>query len=105
MLSSEKFSLLGTIGNENTARQWALDRLPSDLTSVENAVIFEQTRGPGRPCFFVDPQGHGSVSLENIHKENLKVLYPTPGYTRELEAPIQQGHPVLLANVGEVLDP
>merc|ERR1719313_3257512 len=105
MLATEKFSLLATIGSENTSRQWALDRLPPDLTSVENAVIFEQTTGSGRSCYFVDPQGHGITWLQNHFKEKLKVLYPTAGYTQTLEPLIQQGQPVLLANCSEELDP
>ena len=97
-------SLMRTLGDSVTVRQWQLDGLPADDISTDNAItIFNSRRWP----LMIDPQGQANKWIRNMEKENqLKAIKLTDeNYMRTVENAVQFGSPVLLENVLEQLDP
>ncbi|NXG35216.1 DYH7 protein, partial [Dromaius novaehollandiae] len=101
---SENFSLSNTLGDPIKIRAWNIAGLPTDVFSVDNGVIVDNSR---RWPLMIDPQGQANKWIKNFEKENhLKVIKVTDtDYMRTLENCIQFGTPLLLENVGEELDP
>jgi dynein heavy chain len=100
--SSEKPTLINTLGDAVKVRQWNIEGLPTDDFSVENAItIFAARRWP----LIIDPQGQANKWIRQMEAPNkLNVLKMTGEYMRNMESAIQFGFPVLLEDVGEVLD-
>uniref|UniRef100_A0A8C3L981 Dynein axonemal heavy chain 12 n=1 Tax=Chrysolophus pictus TaxID=9089 RepID=A0A8C3L981_CHRPC len=101
---SENFSLSSTLGDPIKIRSWNIAGLPTDVFSVDNGVIVENSR---RWPLMIDPQGQANKWIKNFEKENhLNVIKMSDtDYMRTLENCIQFGTPLLLENVGEELDP
>ncbi|XP_069721684.1 dynein axonemal heavy chain 12 [Phaenicophaeus curvirostris] len=101
---SENFSLSKTLGDPIKIRAWNIAGLPSDVFSVDNGVIADNS---GRWPLMIDPQGQANKWIKNFEKENrLNVIkLSDTDYMRTLENCIQFGTPLLLENVGEELDP
>lgn len=55
----------------------------------------------------IDPQGNANKWVKNMEKANrlCVIRFSQPDYTRVLENAMQYGLPVLLENVGEVMEP
>jgi dynein heavy chain len=100
--SSEKPTLINTLGDPVKIRQWNIEGLPTDDFSVENAItIFAARRWP----LMIDPQGQANKWIRQMEAPNkLNVLKMSGEYMRNMESAIQFGFPVLLEDVGEVLD-
>ncbi|GIY22668.1 dynein heavy chain 3, axonemal [Caerostris extrusa] len=97
------FSVIETLGEPVLIRSWQIAGLPVDNFSVENSIIVKFGR---RWPLLIDPQGQASKWIKNFEKKNLHVIKLTDtNYIRVLEAALQFGHPVLLENVAEDLDP
>jgi dynein heavy chain len=92
------------LGDPILIRNWSLFGLPNDAFSVENAIINDKTR---RWPLFIDPQGQANKWIRNMGKElSLKIMKFSDGnYLKLLEAGIRMGHPVVIENVGEEMDP
>ncbi|KFQ84496.1 Dynein heavy chain 7, axonemal, partial [Phoenicopterus ruber ruber] len=101
---SENFSLSKTLGDPIKIRAWNIAGLPTDIFSVDNGVIVDNSR---RWPLMIDPQGQANKWIKNFEKENrLNVIKVSDtDYMRTLENCIQFGTPLLLENVGEELDP
>ncbi|XP_035226897.1 dynein heavy chain 3, axonemal-like isoform X2 [Stegodyphus dumicola] len=101
---SDDFSVIETLGEPVLIRAWQIAGLPVDNFSVENSIIVKFGR---RWPLLIDPQGQASKWIKNMEKDNnLDVIKLTDSnYIRVLEYALQFGHPVLLENVGEELDP
>jgi len=101
---SETISLAGTLGDPVKIRSWNIAGLPVDNFSTDNGIIVDNT---SRWPLCIDPQGQANKWIKNLEKANqLKVIkLSDPNYVRTLENSIQFGHPVLLENVFEELDP
>ncbi|XP_054711131.1 dynein axonemal heavy chain 3-like [Uloborus diversus] len=101
---SDDFSVIETLGEPVLIREWQIAGLPVDNFSIENSIIVKFGR---RWPLLVDPQGQASKWIKNMEKKNnLDVIKLTDSnYIRVLEYALQFGHPVLLENVGEDLDP
>ncbi|CAF0886975.1 unnamed protein product [Adineta steineri] len=101
---SAVFSLVGTLGEPVVIRAWNIAGLPSDSFSVENGIIQSNSR---RWPLMIDPQGQANKWIKNMEKpKNLHIIKPSDSdYVRVLENCIQFGHPVLMENVGEEIDP
>jgi dynein heavy chain len=101
--SSDKPTLINTLGDAVKIRQWNIEGLPTDDFSVENAItIFAARRWP----LMIDPQGQANKWIRTMEKDNgIHVLKPTDEYMRTLENAINFGQPLLLENVGEEIDP
>ncbi|CAF1153972.1 unnamed protein product [Rotaria magnacalcarata] len=101
---SSSFSLVGTLGEPVVIRAWNIAGLPSDSFSIENGIILSNSR---RWPLMIDPQGQANKWIKNMEKpKNLHVIKPSDSdYVRVLENCIQFGHPVLMENIGEEIDP
>jgi dynein heavy chain len=100
---SEDFSLVTTLGNPVRIQQWNLHGLPKDEFSANNGIMmFASPKFP----LCIDPQSQTNKwirSMEGDH--NLVVLkQEDANFMRMMETGLQLGRPVLLENVGEVLD-
>ena len=103
--SSSEFSLQNCLGDPVKIRQWNIDGLPRDSFSIENGIIISKAR---RWPLMIDPESQANKWIRRMEgKENtLQVLKLTDdNFLRTLENKITFGHPVLLENVGQELDP
>jgi dynein heavy chain, axonemal len=103
--SSSEFSLQSCLGDPVKIRLWNIDGLPRDSFSIENGIIISKAR---RWPLLIDPESQANKWIRKMEgKENtLLVLKLTDdNFLRMLENKITFGHPVLLENVGEELDP
>jgi len=101
---ADDFSLASTLGEPVKIRAWTIDKLPNDSFSIENAImLFKSQSWP----LMIDPQGQANRWVKNMESSNsLKVVKQTSNtFVRTIENAIQFGHPVLLENAPEVLDP
>ncbi|CAD7946598.1 unnamed protein product [Amoebophrya sp. A25] len=100
---TQDFKLAEIIGEAVTIRQWVIDKLPNDALSIDNAIMKDNS---ARWPLMIDPQLQANKWVRTTFGEELKVLRLTKSdYARHLETCIQFGKPVLIENVGEVLDP
>lgn len=100
---STNFNLIEVLGDPIAIRSWALNGLPSDPYSINNAIILTNAR---RFSLMIDPQGQANKWIKNLEKGNeLQVIQPIDSNCMEiLETAIIQGHSVLLENVENSLD-
>uniref|UniRef100_A0A8D2PY76 Dynein axonemal heavy chain 12 n=1 Tax=Zosterops lateralis melanops TaxID=1220523 RepID=A0A8D2PY76_ZOSLA len=100
----ENFSLSKNLGDPIKIRAWNIAGLPTDVFSVDNGVIVDNSR---RWPLMIDPQGQANKWIKNFEKDNrLNVIkISDTDYMRTVENCIQFGTPLLLENVGEELDP
>lgn len=103
VLCAQDFQLTQILGDPVLIRSWNIFGLPSDLFSVDNAIIITNSR---RWPLMIDPQGQANKWVKNMEKEaNIHVIRLTQSdFMRILENAVQFGQPVLLENVGEELD-
>ena len=101
---SEDFSLYNALGDEIVRQSWQLSGLPSHTFFTDNGII---TFASKRWVLLLDPQETGKKWVQAVEKNNnLQVLKQSDvEFLRNLESSIQFGHPTLLENVGESLDP
>jgi len=100
----ENFSLTSTLGEPVEIRSWTINKLPNDSLSVDNAImLFKSNRWP----LMIDPQGQANRWIKNLEgSRSLKVVKQNQAsFVRTIENAIQFGHPVLLENVPEAIDP
>nr|XP_049696661.1 dynein axonemal heavy chain 2 [Helicoverpa armigera] len=98
-LSMKKFLL-----DDATLRDWNYMGLPDDNFSAENGIIVVRaTRWP----LAVDPQGQALIWISRLEEKNgIQVVdFGQPNYLRIMETCLSEGKPILIQNVGEVLDP
>ena len=97
------FQMTQILGDPVLIRSWMIFGLPSDLFSIDNAIIVSNSR---RWPLMIDPQGQANKWIKNMEKAaQLNIIRLTQAdYMRVLENAIQFGQPVLLENVGEELD-
>ena len=84
--------------------EWSLQGLPSDELSLQNAAIVTKARSYP---LLVDPQGQGKIWLRTKEQYNeMLVTNLRHKYFRtHLEESLSLGRPLLIADVGEELDP
>jgi dynein heavy chain len=103
--SGKSFSLQSCLGNPVKIRSWNIDGLPRDAFFIDNAIIISKAK---RWPLMIDPECQANKWIKKMQgKENtLLILKLTDdNFLRYLENKIISGHPELLENVGEELDP
>lgn len=103
VVCTEDYQLTQVLGDPVLIRSWNIFGLPSDLFSIDNAIIVTNAR---RWPLMIDPQSQANKWVKNMEKaSNINVIkLDQSDYMRVLENAIQFGQPVLLENVGEELD-
>ncbi|AYU77362.1 dynein heavy chain, putative [Leishmania donovani] len=101
------YSLEG-IETEATVQQWALQSLPRDTYSIQNATILYRTT---QCCYMIDPQGQANAFVRKLERSRssgaaglLQLKLNSPNFMRQIENAVQKGQAVLLEDVGETLD-
>ncbi|KAK7201652.1 dynein heavy chain [Novymonas esmeraldas] len=101
------YSLEG-IEAEATVQQWALQSLPRDTYSIQNATILHRTT---QCCYMIDPQGQANSFVRKLERSRssgaaglLQLKLNSPNFMRQIESAVQKGQAVLLEDVGETLD-
>ncbi|RHY30280.1 hypothetical protein DYB32_004445, partial [Aphanomyces invadans] len=98
------FSLLDTCCDSVQLREWQLHGLPTDSVSGENAImLFRGDRWP----LLIDPQQQASTWIKRMEQPfGLDVVkLHDKQLLRTVETCVRDGHPLLLEDVQEVLDP
>ena len=93
-----------TMGDPVSVRTWNIAGLPTDSVSTDNAILV--TRGKRWPLM-IDPQEQAKKWIKNMEsKAGIEVTRLThPNMLRTLESCIRIGHPLLMEDIGEYLDP
>ncbi|XP_076248728.1 dynein heavy chain at 16F [Calliopsis andreniformis] len=101
---TENYNLISILVDPYKIRLWNTYGLPRDKVSTENAIFVTQA---GRWPLMIDPQEQANRWIRNMEQgNNLKICKLTDvNLMRILEASIRLGTPVLLQEIGEVLDP
>nr|CAJ2469593.1 unnamed protein product [Leishmania braziliensis] len=99
---------LESIEAEATVQQWALQSLPRDTYSIQNATILHRTT---QCCYMIDPQGQANAFVRKLKRSRssgaaglLQLKLNSPNFMRQIENAVQKGQVVLLEDVGETLD-
>lgn len=100
--SSADLSVTRVLTNDATIAKWGNEGLPNDLTSIENGCILSRCE---RWPLMIDPQLQGINWIRGRFKDNLHVVrLGTKKLVETMERAIQNGHTVLVENIGEDID-
>jgi len=88
IVCTQDFQLTQVLGDPVLIRSWNIFGLPSDLFSIDNAIIITNSR---RWPLMIDPQSQANKWVKNMEKaSNLHVIRLTqPDYMRILENAVQ----------------
>lgn len=101
---SRDFSFINFLSDATTVREWNIQGLPADSFSTENGIIV--TRGQKWPLV-IDPQCQAQKWIKNMESENdlLVIDLGLSNYMNIVEKAVRNGHPLLLQNILESVDP
>lgn len=100
---SNSFAFIKVLGSEININSWNIFGLPRDIFSTENAIIMNNSK---RWSLFIDPQSQANKWIRNMEKlSELEILKLTDkNYMDIIGQSIEYGKPVLIENIGEILD-
>jgi dynein heavy chain len=100
---SESTDVLKILASDSLVAMWQNQGLPADRVSVENATIVANTE---RWPLIIDPQLQGIAWLREREASNglVVVRLGQKGTARAFEEAIEQGHSLLVENIGESID-
>ncbi|KAJ8253035.1 hypothetical protein GJAV_G00208400 [Gymnothorax javanicus] len=100
---TEGLDPVGMLTDDATIAQWNNEGLPSDSMSTQNATIFTNCE---RWPLLIDPQLQGIKWIKSRYGADLKVInLGQKGYVDVIEQAVVMGHPVLIENLEETIDP
>jgi len=101
---SKTYSLIRNMGNPVTIREWQNYSLPTDEVSTNSAILVATGK---RWPLMIDPQGQANKWLKNMEeKASMTVTKMNDiNLLRSLENCIRVGKPLLIEDIGEMLEP
>ena len=95
--------MLSMLTDSAQVARWSNENLPSDRTSIENAMILTNAE---RWPLMIDPQLQGIKWIKTRFGADLKVVrLGQKGYLDAIERAVSNGDTLLLENIGEAIDP
>lgn len=100
---TQGFNLIESAGNPVKIRDWNSQRLPSDEVSISNGILVTQgTRFP----LMIDPQEQAYTWIKQLEADKgIKTTRPDKDTSKVLENCIRNGIPLMLEDLGEIIDP
>lgn len=95
---SEDFQIIKTLGDPLKIRDWIIDGLPSDSTSLQNAIFaIEGNRWP----LVIDPQSQATKWMLNKLSKDKKVItkLTNTSFQQDMKSSIKNGVPVLIFDI------
>lgn len=100
--TSADFTLAATLGNPVEIRQWNINGLPTDATSIDSGILVK--RG-GRFPLAIDPQEQAKRWIKAEYKSKLVVTRAgNKDMLKAVENACKNGLPLLIEDIGESLD-
>ncbi|XP_061081745.1 dynein axonemal heavy chain 11 [Conger conger] len=100
---TEGLEPVGMLTDDATIAKWNNEGLPSDRMSTQNATILTSCE---RWPLLIDPQLQGIKWIKSRYGAQLKVInLGQKGYVDVIEQAVVSGHPVLIENLEETIDP
>lgn len=100
---TKDLDMLSMLTDSAQVARWSNENLPSDRTSIENAMILTNAE---RWPLMIDPQLQGIKWIKTREGAELKVVrLGQKGYLEAIERAVSNGDCLLLENIGESIDP
>mmetsp|Transcript_44339 Transcript_44339/g.86753 ORF Transcript_44339/g.86753 Transcript_44339/m.86753 type:complete len:4144 (+) Transcript_44339:98-12529(+) len=100
--TADDFSLVKTLGQPVAIRQWNIDGLPTDETSVDSAIM---VKNGSRFPLMIDPQEQAKKWIKNSHKGKMVITrMKHKDLLRHAEKALRAGHSLLIEDIEESIE-
>jgi dynein heavy chain len=104
--SKGKLSLTEFLVSQNQVGEWAMEGLPSDDLSIQNAIMVTSS---DRYPLMIDPQGQARkwILKKEVELEQFKCIFSLnhPNLKDAVKIPLQEGYACLIENIENEVDP